>query len=249
MFVPFARFELRQADPLVDIRMLRGKSMWPVQLTAGLFGVSVLGAQAPLSTFARTDPALHGYGLGLRAGQVSIIIGVYVLALLVGALLYPVVTRRLTPRWTLVGAAALVGLGYLLFLPFHGSLAEALANMAIAGVGSGALVAALPSAAAAAAPLNRTAMATGLTNTTKTIGGAFASAVFGIALLSHVLAEAGAGAGDAGQTAAPLAGYLTVWTICGVTGLAAAAALVLVPRLAFSDPAAWPPQPLRAGSH
>jgi hypothetical protein len=146
-----------------------------------------------------------------------------------------------------VGAAALVGVGYLLFLPFHGSLTEALANMAIAGVGSGALVAALPSAAAAAAPLNRTAMATGLTNTTKTIGGAFASAVFGIALLSHVLAEAGAGAGDPGQTAAPLAGYLTVWTICGVTGLAAAAVLMMVPRLAFSDPAAAA-APLRAGS-
>jgi hypothetical protein len=247
-FLPFARFELRQADPLVDIRMLRSTSMWPVQLTAGLFGVSVLGAQAPLSTFARTDPALHGYGLGLRAGQVSIIIGVYVLALLVGALLYPVVTRRLTPRWTLVGAASLVGLGYLLFLPFHSSLAEALANMAIAGVGSGALVAALPSAAAAAAPLNRTAMATGLTNTTKTIGGAFSSAVFGIALLSHAMAEAGAVPGD-GQTAAPLAGYLTVWTICGVTGLAAAAALVLVPRLAFSDRAPAAVVPLRAGSH
>ncbi|MCB5273606.1 hypothetical protein BJG92_01129 [Arthrobacter sp. SO5] len=237
VFIPFTRFELGREDPLVDIRMLRGKSMWPVQLTAGLFGVSVLGAQAPLSTFARTDPALHGYGLGLRAGQVSIIIGVYVLALLAGALLYPLVTRRLTPRRTLVGAASLVGLGYLLFLPFHGSLAEALANMAIAGVGSGALVAALPSAAAAAAPLNRTAMATGLTNTTKTIGGAFASAVFGIALLSHVLGEAGAVAAESGQTAAPLAGYLTVWTICGVTGLAAAAVLVLVPRLAFSDPA------------
>lgn len=247
-FVPFARFELRQADPLVDIRMLRNPSMWPVQLTAGLFGVSVLGAQAPLSTFARTDPALHGYGLGLRAGQVSIIIGVYVLALLAGALLYPLVTRRFTPRWTLVGAAALVGIGYLLFLPFHASLAETLANMAIAGVGSGALVAALPSAAAAAAPLNRTAMATGLTNTTKTLGGAFASAVFGIALLSHALAEAGAGPGD-GQTAAPLAGYLTVWTICGVTGLAAAAALVLVPRLAFSDRAPAAARPLPTGSH
>ncbi|MFF2245741.1 MFS transporter [Arthrobacter sp. NPDC058130] len=248
VFIPFARLELRAADPLVDIRTLRGKSMWPVQLTAGLFGVSVLGAQAPLSTFARTDPALHGYGLGLRAGQVSVIIGVYVLGLLVGALLYPVITRRLTPRWTLVGAAGFVGLGYLLFLPFHGSLAEALANMAIAGVGSGALVAALPSAAAAAAPLNRTAMATGLTNTTKTIGGAFASAVFGIALLSHVLADAVAGPGDSVQTAAPLVGYLTVWTICGVTGLAAAAALVLVPRLAFSDPATAAGAPLPAGS-
>ena len=237
VFVPFVRVELRKEDPLVDIRMLRSPAMWPVQLTAGLFGVSVLGAQAPLSTFARTDPGTYGYGLGLRSGQVSIIIGVYVLALLAGALLYPLVTRRLTPRLTLVGAAALVGIGYLLFLPLHSSLAETLVNMAIAGVGSGALVAALPSAAAAAAPLNRTAMATGLTNTTKTIGGAFASAVFGIALLSHAAVDAGVGGADAGQTAAPLAGYLLVWAICGVTGLAAAAALALVPRLAFSDPA------------
>ncbi|XTR52798.1 MFS transporter [Pseudarthrobacter sp. So.54] len=237
VFVPFTRYQLGREDPLVDIRMLRAKAMWPIQLTAALFGVSVLGAQAPLSTFARTDPALHGYGLGLRAGQVSIIIGVYVLALLVGALLYPLVTRSLTPRWTLVCAAALVGTGYLLFLPFHASLAQTLVNMAVAGIGSGALVAALPSAAAAAAPLNRTAMATGLTNTTKTIGGAFASAVFGIALLSHVLGEAGAVAAESSATAAPLAGYLTVWAICGVTGLAAAVALVLVPKLAFSDPA------------
>ena len=248
VFVPFTRYQLGREDPLVDIRMLRGKPMWPIQLTAALFGVSVLGAQAPLSTFARTDPALHGYGLGLRAGEVSIIIGVYVLALLVGALLYPLVTRSLTPRWTLVCAAALVGTGYLLFLPFHASLAQTLANMAVAGIGSGALVAALPSAAAAAAPLNRTAMATGLTNTTKTIGGAFASAVFGIALLSHVLGEAGSVAAGSTATAAPLAGYLTVWAICGVTGLAAAAALALVPKLAFSDPASVA-VPVPAGPH
>ena len=62
------------------------------------------------------------------------------------------------------------------------------------------------------------------------------------------MADAGAGPGD-GQTAAPLAGYLTVWTICGVTGLAAAAALVLVPRLAFSDRAPAAVEPLRTGSH
>ncbi|MFM9429857.1 hypothetical protein [Arthrobacter sp. MP_2.3] len=120
--------------------------------------------------------------------------------------------------------------------------------MAVAGIGSGALVAALPSAAAAAAPLNRTAMATGLTNTTKTIGGAFASAVFGIALLSHVLAEAGSVPAESSATAAPLAGYFMVWAICGVTGLAAAAALVLVPKLAFSDQAPVA-VPVPAGPH
>ena len=59
--------------------------MWPVQLTAGLFGVSVLGAQGPLSTFARTDPDDYGYGLGLSTSMVSIVIGGYVVSMLVGA--------------------------------------------------------------------------------------------------------------------------------------------------------------------
>lgn len=228
---PFTRYELGHKDPLVDIRLLRQPSMWPVQLTAFLFGVSVLGAQAPLSTFARTDPSQVGYGLGVSSGTVSILIGVYVLGLLVGALLYPVVTRWTTPRVTLIGAALLVALGYLLFLPFHGAMAQVLLNMAIAGVGSGALVAALPSAAAAAAPLTQTGMATGLTNATKTMGGAFASCIFGIALAGSAL---GAVSAAGGETAAPLAGYMLVWTICGVTAVVAAVALFFVPKLAFS---------------
>lgn len=229
--LPFTRHELSHADPLVDIRLLRQPSMWPVQLTAFLFGVSVLGAQAPLSTFARTDPAEVGYGLGASSGTVSILIGVYVLGLLVGALLYPLVTRWSTPRITLMAAAFLVAVGYLMFLPFHGSTLQVIVNMAIAGMGSGALVAALPAAAAAAAPLTQTGMATGLSNATKTMGGAFASCVFGIALAGSALGSLTAGAGE---TAAPLAGYMTVWTICGVTALVAAVALFFVPKLAFS---------------
>lgn len=77
-------------------------------------------------------------------------------------------------------------------------------------------------------------MATGLTNTTKTIGGSFASAVFGIALLSAAGETLGEVAGAA--TAAPLTGYLTVWSVCSVTAFVAAAALLFVPKLAFADP-------------
>lgn len=219
---PFARHELRQDEPLIDVRMLGRPDMWPVQLTAGLFGVSVLGAQAPLSTFARTDAAVHGYGLSASSSQVSLLIGVYVLTMLVGALLFPVVTRVLAPRLTLIGAAVLVAVGYGLFLVSRGSLGAVLTNMAIAGAGSGALVAALPAAAAAAAPVGQTGVATGLTNTTKTLGGAVASCVFGVALLH-----------GASGTAGSLTGYLTVWGLCGATALVAAVCLLFVPRDAF----------------
>ena len=231
LFIPFSRYELRQADPLIDVRMFRSSALWPVFLTAGLFGVSVLGAQAPLSTFARTDASTYGYGLSATSGQTSVLIGAYLLSLIVGALLFPVATRFTTPRIALIGASLLVAVGYLLFVPLHDGYGQVLTNMVIAGLGSGALVAALPSAAAAAAPAHQTGVATGLTNSVKTVGGAIASCVFGIALLSRV----GDAAGSATGTAGSLSGYMTVWIVCGVTALVAAMCLVFVPKLAFQD--------------
>jgi MFS family permease len=231
LVVPFVRYELGREDPLVDFRVLRSPSMWPVQLTAGLFGVSVLGAQGPLSTFARTDPDVYGYGLGLSTSMVSIVIGGYVISMLLSASQFSRISQRTSPRTTLIGAATLTGTGYLLLVPFHGALAQVLVSMIVAGLGSGALVAALPAAAAAAAPAGRTGVATGLTNTSKVLGGSFASATFAVALASGtpVLVDGAEG------TAGSLSGYVTVWVVCGVTALAAAVALVFVPRLAFSD--------------
>ena len=229
-FVPFARLELGRAEPLIDVRLLATAAQWPVQLTAFLFGMSVLGAQIPLSTFARTDPDVVGYGLDASVGFVSTLIGVYVVALVAGALLLPVVARLAGTRGAMVAASLLVAVRYALFLPFHGSTLSALLNMTVAGVGSGALVAALPAAAAAAAPPGRTGFVTGMTNTTKTIGGAIASSVFAIALATTGSLDDSAITGHA-----PLSGYLTVWTVCAVTALVAAVSLLVVPEEAFAD--------------
>jgi MFS family permease len=227
LFVVFARYELRQREPVVDVRLFRSSSLWPVFATAGLFGVSVLGAQVPLSTFARTDPHTYGYGLGASAGQTSVLVGIYLISLIAGALLLPVATRWIMPRVALIGASLLVAVGYLLFLPFHTGYLQVLLNMLVAGLGSGVLVAALPAAAAAAAPPSATGVATGLTNSVKTVGGAMASAVFGIALMNPAAAE--------GATAGSFSGYLTAWTVCGVTAVACAALLLFVPKHAFAD--------------
>ncbi|GAA4479313.1 MFS transporter [Microbacterium panaciterrae] len=236
LVVPFVFWELRHQDPLIDVRMFRSPALGPVFLTAGLFGVSVLGAQAPLSTFARTDPQVYGYGLGTTGFQTSLIIGLYLIAMIAGALLFPVAARLVTPRITLIGASLLVAVGFLLFLPFHGAYLQLITNMMIAGIGSGALVAALPAAAASAAPSTQTGVATGLTNSVKTVGGAIASCVFGIALMHAVAGGTGADTGTAGS----FSGYVTVWIVCGVTALAAAVLLLFVPKQAFTDRAGEP---------
>ena len=102
LLVPFVLWEMRHADPLIDVRMFASPALGPVFITAGLFGVSVLGAQAPLSTFARTDPSVYGYGLGVSSGLTSLLIGAYVLSLMVGALTFPQVTKLVPPRWALI---------------------------------------------------------------------------------------------------------------------------------------------------
>ncbi|MFT4287716.1 MFS transporter [Nocardioides sp.] len=271
--IPFSRVERARPDPLIDVPLLLSPGQWPIQLTAFLFGMSVLGAQIPLSTYARTDPDLAGYGLGTSAGFVSTLIGVYVIFLAVGAFTFPLAVRLFGQRRALglaarPGAVAsgvrrvrwrggggsepgrlatddneasvraghraagvqaerralalatfLVTAGYGMWLLFHTHTWQALMNMAVAGIGSGALVAALPAAAAAAAPPDRTGFATGMTNAAKTLGGAIASAVFAIALAGH-------GISGPEEGHASLSGYLVVWGVCAATALVAGLALL-----------------------
>lgn len=228
--VPFVRYELAQEEPIVDVRLMSAAGQWPVQLTAFLFGMSILGAQIPLSTFARTDPDVAGYGLGTSADFVATLIGIYVIFLAIGAFTLPLTTRLFGPRNALIVSTLLVALGYALWLPFHDQTWQALLNMAVAGLGSGALVASLPAMAAAAAPPERTGFATGMTNATKTIGGAFASAVFAIAL------SATGSLDNLEEGHAPLSGYLTVWAVCAVAALLAAVALLMLPKHIAEEP-------------
>ncbi|WP_430592642.1 MFS transporter [Humidisolicoccus flavus] len=230
LLVPFGRWVLGRKDPAIDLKVMRKPTMWPVQATAALVGVSLLGAQAPLATFAGTDPGTYGYGLGLDAGGRSILIGVYLLTLIVGASLLAILSRRVKPRLLLIVSAGLVGTGYSLLTLLHDEVWQVFLCMGVAGLGCGALVGALPAAAAAAAPLGQTGIAAGLTNTTKTIGGSFASSTFAIVL-----------AAGAVGTAASMTGYISVWLVCGITAFAAMVLLFFVPKLAFADETAGPP--------
>ncbi|HET7724373.1 MAG TPA: MFS transporter [Propionibacteriaceae bacterium] len=221
----FVLLERRTASPLIDMRLVTQPALWPVFLTSALIGVSLLGAQGALSTFVRTDRGVYGYGLSLTSATASYLIGAYVLSLLVGAATFARMTAATTPRLVLMAATGMIALGYLALVVLHDNLVEVTACMVLAGLGSGALVAALPAAAAAAAPLGETAMATGLTNTTKTIGGSFASSAFALALVQGVTTG----------TAAPMSGYVTVWLICSGTALVALLTLLAVPKVAFTS--------------
>ena len=140
--------------------------------------------------------------------------------------------QRTTPRTTLIGAATLAGTGYLLLVPFHGSLAQVLAC-------DGRRRARVRRARGGAAR-RRGRRRSGRADRRgdrpdQHHQGPRAAASRRRPSPSpspparRVLVDGSEG------TAGSLSGYLTVWIVCGVTALAAAVALVFVPRLAFSD--------------
>ncbi len=72
--------------------------------------------------------------------------------------------------------------GYLMFLPFHASLAQTMTNMVVAGARLGCARRRAPRRRGRAGAPHAHGLTTGMTNTTKTIGGAFASSASPIAL-------------------------------------------------------------------
>jgi MFS family permease len=230
LLVPWWRHEARHDDPLVDVRLLTQPAQWSVQLTAFLVGISLLGAQVPLSTYFRSDPAVHGHGFGLTAAEGSARVALYVACLAVGALALGLLSGLLGARGAMVAGCLVYAAGYAAWLPFHASPGAAWGVMAVIGLGTGVLVAAIPAAAAAVAPPGRVGSATGLTNAAKTIGGGLASSVFAICL---------AGTGSLRVGGGSLSGYYAVWSICAVSGLLAAVVLAVTAR-ASAGPARSP---------
>lgn len=223
LLVPWWRLEAGRSDPLVDVRLLRLPAQWSVQATAFLLGMSLLGAQVPLATYFRSDPAVNGYGFGISAAEGSLRLTVYVTCLAIGALTLPLLARLFGPRGAMVAGCVVYAAGYAGWLPLHGSEGATWLLMAVIGLGTGGLVAAIPAAAAAAAPPGRVGSATGLTNATKTVGGGIASAVFAICLTSSGTLRVDGGS---------IGGYYAVWAICSASGLVAAAVLAFTARAA-----------------
>ena len=181
-------------------------------------------------------PGVRGYGLGADSAFISTLIGLYVITLAIGAFTLPLTSRLLGVRRRLgrrvldgrprLPALAALPRGDLAGADQHGHRRSRVRRArrrtpCRRGCGRGAS--------------DRTGIATGMTNGTKTLGGAIASAVFAIALAATGSLDA------AGEEVAPLRGYLTVWAVCSGAAFLAALALLAAPRHAFSD------RPLEAG--
>ncbi|MFI6481731.1 MFS transporter [Nonomuraea sp. NPDC050663] len=216
----WARVELRSPDPLVDLRLLSGRTPAGVTAMAFVFGFASFGLVVALPTMLAA-PVETGYGLGAD----TLWIGIYLFPMgVAGTLAAPLVgplTRLLGRRAVLVSGAALFCAGTAVLGLWHGSAWPIVAGLTVVGVGGSLLLTAGLNAVAADVP-RHAAGVSGVVFVAKSVGG-----TFGAQLGAMVLAAGGA----TGQA------FGHAYLLSAAIGLLAVAAAFVIPSATRKEPA------------
>ncbi|WP_445276691.1 MFS transporter [Streptomyces sp. DSM 41033] len=205
---------LRTAHPLVDLRLVRDRTVFAAHLTTMMGGVGMYLLISLVTRYVQT-PSSAGYGLGASV----VVTGLILVPFSVGSLAAGRVVRilvRTQPPVRLLPVSCLLSLAALLTFVFaHGRLWEIFVTMALAGLGVGMNFAVTPGLVVASVPAHETGSAMSFNQVVKYIGYSAGSA------LSAMILQA---ATSSGQEIPPGSGYRTA----GLTGCAVWAATALV---------------------
>jgi MFS family permease len=170
------RHELRVADPLVDLRLVRNRGVLVADLGGAVIGVAMYLCISLCTQYVQL-PADTGEGLGRSV----FVAGLALVPLSAGSFL---ASRWLTPlrrrvglRALISGGVALLGLGALLFVVTADELWQVCVTMGLVGVGLGWTFATMPALIVGAVPPGETGSATGFYQVSRYVGFAVGSGI------------------------------------------------------------------------
>ncbi|MEV0319733.1 MFS transporter [Streptomyces sp. NPDC050658] len=238
ILVVWVLVELRVPHPVVDIRLTVKRTLLPVYAASFLLGAALFGSQSAAALFLASPPDEVGYGFGyetLGIGWMMLPSGLLAFA---GSALVPRLARAVGARQVLMLSGLFMAVGYAALVFAHTEIWEFVAANLVLGFGIGLGLSAMPALVLDASPADRTGIATGVYNTSKTLGGSVSGAVFA-AILTAITFE--------GTEVPTESAYTTVWWCCaGVSVLIAVAATVLGGARSTAPDADARPAPARA---
>lgn len=212
--------ESRSANPLIDMTMMRIRTVWAANLVALLMGIGMYAALGFLPQFLQT-PDSAGYGFDASVTESGLMmlpntIGMFVLGLFAGRL-----AARFGSKYLLVTGSVIAALGYAMVAVLHEEKLDIYVAMAIVGIGSGLAFSAMANVIVAAVPPESTGVASGMNANIRTIGGSL-----GAAIMATVVTARTAPSGLPEES-----GYTNGFLILGVVVLVGAAAAMFIPTL------------------
>ncbi|MEU8224280.1 MFS transporter [Kribbella sp. NPDC048915] len=183
LLVVWALLEIRTANPLVDIRLLRHPAIAAANLVMLIGGAGMYLLFSLITRYVQT-PAAAGYGFGLNTFEAGLVLVPFSVLGFVAGRLIPGLPR-LGVRSLLAASTAVVLAAFVLFAASRTNLVEPIVAIGILGFGVGAFSAAMPAVILAATPAAETASAMSVNAVVRSVGFSTGSALGGLILAVH----------------------------------------------------------------
>jgi MFS family permease len=218
--VLFVWFENRHPEPIIEMRVLRERTVAATNLATCLVGFLIFIGFVLIPQLAHT-PTSTGYGLGLSITAAGAIVTPLAVMQLVTAPLLAKEGARIGFRTVFVGGIAFTSASLLVLTFSHGSIPGLLVSGTLIGIGICGAYAGSANLIVAAVPAGEVGVATGINTVARSVGGAFGTAVSTAILISQTPAGA----------EFPLdRGYTIAFAVAVGVGLLALAVALIVPR-------------------
>jgi EmrB/QacA subfamily drug resistance transporter len=225
VLVPWARYETRAHQPLVDMRMMRLRGVWTTNLTSLFVGFGMFGAYLLLPRLVQTPPGA-GFGFGASVSQAGLFLLPSAAAMLVAGPAAGALAARLGARVPLVAGVVLALLSFAMLAVAHGARWEIYVASGLNGTGIGLSYAAIATLIVEAVPQAQTGVATGMNTIMRTVGAALGAQI-----------AAGIIAGRLGPGGLPAeGGYTEAFWVSAAVLAAAVLCGLLIPRRPPPEP-------------
>ncbi|MFC4020220.1 MFS transporter [Micromonospora sp. GCM10011542] len=210
--------ELRSANPLIDMRMMRLPGVWTTNLVALLYGGSMFSLFAFLPQFMQI-PTAAGYGFGASITQAGLLMLPMVVAMFVAGILAGRLESRFPAKAQLATGAGINVVAAALLTVAHDTRWEIVIAGGLVGLAIGLAFASMANLIVGSVPASQTGVATGMNANIRTIGGAIGAAVVSGVITAHPQASG----------LPREAGFTEGFLVLTVIALAAAIAALAVP--------------------
>jgi MFS family permease len=203
LFAVWVRVEDRCAVPLVDVRLLRERTVAGVNAVSFAVGFTMQSLFTFVTRFVQL-PESTGFGLGVPASQAGLVILPWSTGAFITGMVSGRVAARFGSRRALVVGSVIALAPSALLATMNDSVFWICVAMGAVGTGTGLVTAAMPAILVRHVPAEQTGVAAGMNQNIRTIGGAV-----GAQLLSAVLSSS-----DAPKESLYVVSFLIVGAVC-----------------------------------
>jgi EmrB/QacA subfamily drug resistance transporter len=176
LVLAWIRAESRSSQPLVDMKMMRVRGVWTVNLATVLIGFGMYNSFLLIPEYVAL-PRASGYGFGASVTQAGLFLLPSTIAMLIVSPIAGRMAGRIGSRMPLILGAAFAAAAFALLTVAHSERWQIYLAAAILGIGIGLAFSSMANLIVEAVSSHQTGIATGMNTIMRTIGGALGTTI------------------------------------------------------------------------